>query len=91
MLCPLPPHLLGRTPARTPVGETTGDGQRAIKGVAVTETVLHSGGALYCTHYVFIPIADVFDPFTALGLSSSAAFIALFILGFFGSKKYLWL
>lgn len=48
-------------------------------------------GAVYSTHYVFIRIADVFDPIPALPLSSSAAFIALFFffLFVFGSKKYL--
>lgn len=39
-------------------------------------------GAVYSTHYVFIRIADVFDPIPALPLSSSAAFIALFFFFF---------
>lgn len=90
MLCPLPSCLLGwwRSLARPPAREDR-------RPVADKERETGDGapqwGAVYSTHYVFIRIADVFDPIPALPLSSSAAFIALFFffLFVFGSKKYL--
>lgn len=88
MLCPLPPHLLGRTPARTRLAETTSDGQRAIKGAAVTETVLHSGAL--CTVLIMISFVSPMS-LTPLQLWAfqAAPSLSLYSLFFFGSKKYL--
>lgn len=87
MLCPLPPHLLGCTPARTRVGETTGDGQRVIKGVAVTETVLHSG--TLCTVLIMFSFVSPMSLTPAQFWAFQAALPLLLYSFFFGSKKYL--